>query len=194
MSIKSDHWIRRMAATGMIEPFEPGQVRSVDGRKIVSYGTSSYGYDVRCANEFKIFTNVLSSIVDPKNFDPKSFVEFTGDVCVVQTFLTISPIKPWPLVAAQQDGCAANLNGEPAAAEIDQAALLEQTAQPAGVIAAETIRKQAPDDHIVLVGDEPRENNLFPEARLGRFLADRSVVPAAGPDQDEGVRDGRVLF
>ncbi|MBS0395951.1 MAG: dCTP deaminase, partial [Proteobacteria bacterium] len=75
MTIKSDNWIRRMAAHGMIEPFEPGQVRTVDGRKIVSYGTSSYGYDVRCANEFKIFTNINSTIVDPKAFDPQSFVD-----------------------------------------------------------------------------------------------------------------------
>ena len=78
MTIKADKWIRRMAAQGMIEPFEAGQVREVDGRKIVSYGTSSYGYDVRCAPEFKIFTNINSTIVDPKNFDPKSFVDFAG--------------------------------------------------------------------------------------------------------------------
>jgi deoxycytidine triphosphate deaminase/intein/homing endonuclease len=83
MSIKSDNWIRRMAAGGMIEPFEPGQVRSADGRKIVSYGTSSYGYDVRCANEFKIFTNINSTIVDPKAFDPDSFVDLTADVCII---------------------------------------------------------------------------------------------------------------
>jgi len=83
MSIKSDHWIRRMAATGMIEPFEAGQVRSVEGRKIVSYGTSSYGYDVRCANEFKIFTNINSTIVDPKAFDTNSFVDVTADVCII---------------------------------------------------------------------------------------------------------------
>jgi dCTP deaminase len=83
MSIKSDHWIRRMAATGMIEPYESGQVRSVDGRRIVSYGTSSYGYDVRCANEFKIFTNINSTIVDPKAFDPNSFVDVTADVCII---------------------------------------------------------------------------------------------------------------
>jgi deoxycytidine triphosphate deaminase len=69
MSIKSDKWIRRMAQEhGMIEPFEPGQVRyAADGHKIVSYGTSSYGYDIRCAREFKIFTNVHSTVVDPKN-------------------------------------------------------------------------------------------------------------------------------
>jgi hypothetical protein len=83
MSIKSDHWIRRMSTAGMIEPFEPGQVRSVDGRKIVSYGTSSYGYDVRCANEFKIFTNINSTIVDPKAFDPASFVDVTADVAII---------------------------------------------------------------------------------------------------------------
>ena len=76
MSIKSDKWIRRMAAEhGMIEPFEPDLVREVNGQKIVSYGTSSYGYDIRCAREFKVFTNINSTIVDPKNFDPKSFVE-----------------------------------------------------------------------------------------------------------------------
>ena len=83
MSIKSDKWIRRMAAKGMIEPFEPNQVRSVDGRKIVSYGTSSYGYDIRCANEFKVFTNINSTIVDPKNFDTASFVDVVSDVCII---------------------------------------------------------------------------------------------------------------
>jgi dCTP deaminase len=83
MTIKSDKWIRRMAAKGMIEPFAEGQVRMDEGRKIVSYGTSSYGYDVRCAQEFKIFTNINSTIVDPKNFDPKNFVDFQGEVCIV---------------------------------------------------------------------------------------------------------------
>src|SRR3546814_7387705 len=83
MSIKSDRWIRRAGGNGMIEPFEAGQVRSVDGKRIVSYGTSSYGYDVRCAQEFKIFTNINSTIVDPKAFDEKSFVAFRGDVCII---------------------------------------------------------------------------------------------------------------
>ena len=84
MSIKSDRWIRRMAAAhGMIEPFSPEQVRVSDGHKIVSYGTSSYGYDVRCADEFKIFTNINSTIVDPKAFDEKSFVDFQGPVCII---------------------------------------------------------------------------------------------------------------
>ena len=76
MTIKSDRWIRRMAEEhGMIEPFEPGQVRYVDNKKVISYGTSSYGYDIRCADEFKVFTNINSTIVDPKDFDPASFVE-----------------------------------------------------------------------------------------------------------------------
>jgi deoxycytidine triphosphate deaminase len=84
MSIKSDRWIRRMAAEqGMIDPFSPEQVRVVDGHKIISYGTSSYGYDVRCTDEFKIFTNINSTIVDPKNFDEKSFVDFRGPVCII---------------------------------------------------------------------------------------------------------------
>ncbi|MGB5346039.1 MAG: dCTP deaminase [Woeseia sp.] len=84
MSIKSDRWIRRMATEhGMIEPFEPGQVREKNGERIVSYGTSSYGYDVRCANEFKVFTNIDSAIVDPKNFDASSFIDKTSDICII---------------------------------------------------------------------------------------------------------------
>ncbi|AFJ01332.1 Deoxycytidine triphosphate deaminase [Methylophaga frappieri] len=83
MSIKSDKWIRRMAAQGMISPFEQGQVREVGGSRIISYGTSSYGYDVRCSNEFKIFTNINSAIVDPKNFDANSFVDVKSDVCII---------------------------------------------------------------------------------------------------------------
>ena len=76
----NDRWISRMAKEhSMIDPFEGRQVRS----GVISYGVSSYGYDMRVANEFKIFTNVMSSIVDPKKFDPKSFVEFDGDVCIV---------------------------------------------------------------------------------------------------------------
>ncbi|HUL65207.1 MAG TPA: dCTP deaminase [Burkholderiaceae bacterium] len=83
MSIKSDKWIRRMAAQGMIEPFEAGQVREREGMRIVSYGTSSYGYDIRCSDEFKIFTNINSTIVDPKAFDPNSFVDVKSDVCII---------------------------------------------------------------------------------------------------------------
>ena len=84
MSIKSDRWIRRMSEEhGMIEPFEAGQVREADGKRIVSYGTSSYGYDVRCSSEFKVFTNIHSAIVDPKAVDDSSFVDRESDVCII---------------------------------------------------------------------------------------------------------------
>lgn len=80
MSIKSDRWIKRMALERrMIEPFSENQVR--DG--VISYGLSSYGYDIRVADEFKIFTNINSTIVDPKRFDEQSFVDFKGDVCII---------------------------------------------------------------------------------------------------------------
>ena len=84
MTIKSDNWIRRMAAEHeMINPFQADQVRHVNGQKIISYGTSSYGYDIRCSPEFKIFTNINSAIVDPKEFTPTSFVDINSDVCII---------------------------------------------------------------------------------------------------------------
>ena len=80
MGLKPDHWIRKMAREQrMIEPYEDGQVR--DG--VISFGVSSYGYDIRVADEFKIFTNVYSAVVDPKNFDPMSMVDFHGEVCTI---------------------------------------------------------------------------------------------------------------
>lgn len=84
MSIKSDRWIREMAEKQeMISPFEPNQVRQNGNGRIVSFGTSSYGYDVRCADEFKVFTNINSAIVDPKNFSNDSFVDIQSDVCII---------------------------------------------------------------------------------------------------------------
>jgi len=71
------------AEHGMIEPFEHGQVKRTERGPVISYGTSSYGYDIRCSNEFKIFTNINSAIVDPKNFAPDGFVDFSGDVCII---------------------------------------------------------------------------------------------------------------
>ncbi len=80
MGLKPDHWIRKLALEqGMIEPFADNQIR--DG--VISFGVSSYGYDIRVAEEFKIFTNVYSAVVDPKNFDPKSMVDFKGEICVI---------------------------------------------------------------------------------------------------------------
>ena len=80
MGLKPDHWIRKMALEqGMIEPFVDGQKRE----GVISYGVSSYGYDMRVADEYKIFTNVFSAVVDPKDFTPSSFVDFKGDVCII---------------------------------------------------------------------------------------------------------------
>ena len=84
MSIKSDNWIIEQAEKNqLIKPFEKEQIREVDNKKVISYGVSSYGYDVRCANEFKIFTNTFSSVVDPKNFDEKSFVDIQDSECII---------------------------------------------------------------------------------------------------------------
>ncbi len=80
MGLKPDHWIRKMALEHkMVEPYVDSQVRE----GVISYGLSSYGYDIRVADEFKIFTNVFSAVVDPKNFDPRSMTDFKGDVCVI---------------------------------------------------------------------------------------------------------------
>jgi dCTP deaminase len=76
--LKNDRWIKEMAEKGMIEPFNKEQVRE----GVISYGISSYGYDMRIADEFKIFTNINNTIVDPKGFDIKSFIDFKGDVCI----------------------------------------------------------------------------------------------------------------
>jgi dCTP deaminase len=85
MSIKSDKWITKMSYENkMIEPFSENQMRiDENGQKLISYGVSSYGYDVRCSHEFKVFTNIHSAIVDPKSFDEKSFVDIDSDVCVI---------------------------------------------------------------------------------------------------------------
>lgn len=85
MTILADEEIRRLGRLGMIDPFYPDQVRASGpgGTKIISFGTSSYGYDVRCATEFKVFTNVNSTVVDPKDFDERNFVDFEGDSCII---------------------------------------------------------------------------------------------------------------
>jgi len=84
MSIRPDTWIKKMALEqGMIDPFVEEQVRDVEGRSVISYGLSSYGYDIRVADQFQIFTNVYGSVVDPKAFDPKGLVQVEGDVCLI---------------------------------------------------------------------------------------------------------------
>jgi dCTP deaminase len=84
MTIKSDRWIKEMAEKKeMIVPFVDGQIAKQQAKGIVSYGSSSYGYDVRCANEFKVFTNINSTIVDPKAFDTRNFIDVVSDVCII---------------------------------------------------------------------------------------------------------------
>src|SRR5947207_14172573 len=105
MSIKSDNWIRRMAREhAMIEPFEPGQVRMANGHKIVSYGASSYGYDIRCADEFKIFTNINSTIVAATNFDENSFVDISSDAFIIapHSFALELAIEYFPIPRGSQ--------------------------------------------------------------------------------------------
>ncbi len=84
MALQSDKWIQKMAEEeGMISPFQNAQVKEVGNKKIVSYGLSSYGYDLRVSNKFKVFTNVYNSVVDPKNFKDDSFVDIEGDTCII---------------------------------------------------------------------------------------------------------------
>lgn len=84
MSLQSDRWIREMAQNhGMIEPFVDQQVRHVEGKRVISYGLSSYGYDLRVSTEFKVFTNLYNSIVDPKNFSESAFVHFEANECII---------------------------------------------------------------------------------------------------------------
>ena len=87
MSIKSDNWIIEQAEKISSLNLLKNQIREVDNKKVISYGVSSYGYDVRCANEFKIFTNTFSSVVDPKNFDEKSFVDIQDSECIIPQIL-----------------------------------------------------------------------------------------------------------
>ena len=84
MSIRPDIWITKMAKEHrMIEPFVEQQIRSTDGHPVISYGTSSFGYDIRVSNNFRIFTNVYGSVIDPKNFDTKGLVEVNSDICLI---------------------------------------------------------------------------------------------------------------
>lgn len=83
MTIKSDKWIQKMAEQGMIEPFVSNQVKTNKTGRAISFGVSSYGYDVRCSDEYKLFTNIHNSIVDPKNFDANSFIDVKSDVLII---------------------------------------------------------------------------------------------------------------
>jgi deoxycytidine triphosphate deaminase len=198
--IKSDKWIRRMAeSTGMIEPFESGQVRQVDGRRIVSYGTSSYGYDIRCSREFKIFTNINSTIVDPKNFDEGSFVDFTGDVCIIppNSFALARTVEYFRIprnvltLCVGKSTYARCFSGDTRVALVDGTSLtLEDMAQRGE--AGELFWGYSVGEHgrvIVTLLDIPR---FIGRDSLVEITLDNGERIRATPDHDFMMRDGRM--
>jgi len=201
MSIKSDKWIRRMAASSrMIEPFEPGQVREANGHRIVSYGTSSYGYDIRCSNEFKIFTNINSTIVDPKAFDAGSFVDFKGDVCIippnsfalartVEYFRIPRSVLVFTLGKSTYARC---FRGDTRIALVDGTSpTLEEMARRAD--AGEMFWGYSVGEHgriIVSLLDAPR---YIGRDSLIDIELDNGEVISCTPDHDFMLRDGRML-
>src|SRR4029079_14413925 len=200
MSLKSDKWLRRMAASSrMIEPFEAGQVREVKGHKIVSYGTASYGYDIRCSNEFKIFTNINSTIVDPKAFDAGSFVDFRGDVCIIppNSFALARTVEYFRIPRAVlvltvgKSTYARCFRGDTRVALVDgSSATLEEMARRAdsgelcwGYSIGEN------DRVIVSLLDRPR---YIGRDSLIDVQLDNGAVIAATPDHEFILRDGRM--
>ncbi|MCX7962778.1 MAG: dCTP deaminase [Burkholderiales bacterium] len=185
MAIKSDRWIRRMARERrMIEPFEPDQVKAVEGRPVVSYGTSSYGYDIRCSTEFKIFTNINSTIVDPKAFDAKSFVDFEGEVCIippnsfalartVEYFRIPRNVLTICLGKSTYARCGIIVNVTPLEPEWEGHVTLEfsnTTPLPAKIYANEGVAQV-----IFLEADEPCETSY--RDRGGKYQGQRGVTP-----------------
>ena len=200
MSIKSDKWIRRMAASHrMIEPFEPGQVREANGQKIVSYGTSSYGYDIRCSNEFKIFTNINSTIVDPKHFDAGSFVDFRGDVCIIppNSFALARTVEYFRIprnvlvLCLGKSTYARCFRGDTRVALVDGTSpTLEEMARRAD--SGELFFGYSIDNGRVIVTllDAPR---CIGRDALLEIELDNGEVIAATPDHDFMLRDGRMV-
>lgn len=182
MSIKSDRWIRERAAEGMIQPFEPEQVSSLDGQRVISYGTSSYGYDVRCAPEFKIFTNIHSAIVDPKGFSEKSFVDVKGDFCIIppnsfalsctlEFFQIPRDVLALCLGKSTYARCGIIVNVTPLEPEWEGHVTLEfsnTTSLPAKIYANEGVAQM-----IFLQSDEPCEQSYLD--RQGKYQGQRGV-------------------
>jgi dCTP deaminase len=201
MSIKPDKWIRRMAESHrMIEPFEYSQVREANGQKIVSYGTSSYGYDVRCSNEFKIFTNINSTIVDPKRFDAGSFVDFSGDVCIVppNSFALASTVEYFRIprnvlvMCLGKSTYARCFRGDTRVALVDgTSATLEDMARRAD--SGELFWGYSIGPHgrvVVSLLDAPR---FIGRDALIEIELDNGEVISATPDHEFMLRDGRTL-
>jgi dCTP deaminase len=180
MAIKSDTWIKRMALEHrMIEPFVDDQVRE----GVISYGVSSYGYDVRVGNEFKVFTNVYNTVVDPKNFDPKSFVDITADVCIIppNSFALASTIEYFRiprdiltvcLGKSTYARCGIIVNVTPFEPEWEGHVTIEisnTTPLPAKIYANEGIAQV-----LFFQGDEPCEKSY--KDKKGKYQAQRGVT------------------
>ena len=180
MAVKSDRWIRRMALEkGMIEPFEEKQVR----QGVISYGLSSYGYDVRIAREFKIFTNINHTIVDPKDFDPRSFVDFEGEQCIVppNSFALARTVEyfriPRDVIVvclgkSSYARCGIIVNVTPLEPEWEGVVTLEisnTTPLPARIYAGEGIAQM-----LFFQGDEPCETSYAD--KRGKYQAQRGVT------------------
>ena len=189
-----------MAAQGMIEPFEAEQIRHVNGQRIVSYGTSSYGYDIRCADEFKIFTNINSTIVDPKAFDPNSFVDIKSDVCIIppNSFALARTVEYFRIPRSVLTLClgkstyARCFRGDTGVALVDGTfATLEDMARRAesgeifwGYSLGENGRV------IVALLDAPR---FIGRDSLVEIELDNGEIISATPDHEFVLRDGRML-
>ncbi len=184
----------------MIEPFEAGQVREIDGRRIVSYGTSSYGYDIRCSNAFKIFTNINSTIVDPKAFDAGSFVDFTGDVCIIppNSFALARTVEYFRIprnvltICLGKSTYARCFSGDTRVALVDGTApTLEEMARRAD--AGELFWGYSIGENgrvVVSLLDAPR--HVGRDSLLAVRLDNGEVIRAT-PDHDFMLRDGRML-
>lgn len=201
MSIKSDKWIRRMARDHrMIEPYAAGQVREENGHRIVSYGTSSYGYDVRCANEFKIFTNINSTIVDPKAFDEKSFVDITADVCIIppNSFALARTVEYFRIPRSVLTIClgkstfARCFSGGTRVAMVDGTSpTLEEMAQRAADGELFWGYSIGPNGRLIVsLLDAPR---LIGRDSLVEIVLDNGAVIEATPDHQFMRRDGRMV-
>ena len=180
MSIKSDKWIKRMALEHqMIEPFVGDQVRE----GVISYGVSSYGYDVRVGNDFKVFTNVYNTVVDPKDFDPKSFVDIRADVCIIppNSFALASTIEYFRiprdiltvcLGKSTYARCGIIVNVTPFEPEWEGHVTIEisnTTPLPAKIYANEGIAQV-----LFFQGDEPCEKSY--KDKKGKYQAQRGVT------------------
>jgi dCTP deaminase len=180
MGLQPDHWIRKMAVEqGMIEPFADSQVR--DG--VISYGLSSYGYDIRVAHEFKIFTSVNSALVDPKHFDPRSLEDFKGDVCIippnsfilgrtVEYFRIPRNVLTICLGKSTYARCGIIVNVTPFEPEWEGYVTMEisnTTPQPAKIYANEGIAQV-----LFFVADEPCETSYAD--KKGKYQAQKTIV------------------